>query len=45
MQQRLDAMPGAMRVRRSIVEHVFGTIKDWGGTTSGHGGWPTSEPK
>ena len=22
-------MPNAMRVRRSIVEHVFGTIKDW----------------
>jgi transposase len=31
MQQRLDAMPDAMRVRRSIVEHVFGTIKDWMG--------------
>jgi len=24
-------MPNAMRVRRSIVEHVFGTIKDWMG--------------
>ena len=24
-------MPKAMRVRRSIVEHVFGTIKDWMG--------------
>ena len=24
-------MPDAMRVRRSIVEHVFGTIKDWMG--------------
>ena len=31
MQRRLDAMPNAMRVRRSIVEHVFGTIKDWMG--------------
>ena len=26
-----DEMPNAMRVRRSIVEHVFGTIKDWMG--------------
>jgi transposase len=24
-------MPDAMRVRRSVVEHVFGTIKDWMG--------------
>jgi transposase len=31
MQRRLDTMPNAMRVRRSIVEHVFGTIKDWMG--------------
>ena len=31
MQRRLDQMPNAMRVRRSIVEHVFGTIKDWMG--------------
>lgn len=31
MQRGLDAMPDAMRVRRSIVEHVFGTIKDWMG--------------
>jgi len=31
MQRRLDEMPEAMRVRRSIVEHVFGTIKDWMG--------------
>ena len=29
MQRRLDEMPNAMRVRRSVVEHVFGTIKDW----------------
>ena len=31
MQRRLDSMPDAMRVRRSIVEHIFGTIKDWVG--------------
>ena len=31
MQRRLDEMPNAMRLRRSIVEHVFGTIKDWMG--------------
>ncbi len=31
MQRRLDEMPDAMRARRSIVEHVFGTIKDWMG--------------
>jgi transposase len=31
MQRRLDEMPDAMRMRRSIVEHVFGTIKDWMG--------------
>src|SRR5215813_3888990 len=31
MQRRLDETPNAMRVRRSIVEHVFGTIKDWMG--------------
>jgi transposase len=31
MQRRLDEMPHAMRVRRSVVEHVFGTIKDWMG--------------
>ena len=30
-QRRLDEMPDAMRVRRSIVEHVFGTIKHWMG--------------
>ena len=28
MHRRLDEMPDAMRVRHSIVEHVFGTIKD-----------------
>ena len=31
MQRRLDERPDAMRARRSIVEHVFGTIKDWMG--------------
>ncbi len=31
MQARLDRMPHAMRVRRSTVEHVFGTLKDWMG--------------
>jgi transposase len=31
MQRRLDEMPNAMRVRRSVVEHVFGTIKGWMG--------------
>lgn len=33
VQRRLDADPGAMRVRRRTVEHVFGTIKDWMGAT------------
>jgi transposase len=31
MQNRLDRMPDAMRIRRKTVEHVFGTIKDWMG--------------
>ena len=31
MQDRLDRIPNAMRVRRRTVEHVFGTIKDWMG--------------
>lgn len=31
MQERLERMPHAMRVRRRTVEHVFGTIKDWMG--------------
>jgi transposase len=31
MQDRLERMPHAMRVRRRTVEHVFGTIKDWMG--------------
>jgi transposase len=33
VQRRLDADPGAMRVRRRTVEPVFGTIKDWMGAT------------
>lgn len=31
MQQRLDATPEAMRIRRSTVEHAFGTLKQWMG--------------
>ncbi|AFL49768.1 transposase [Sinorhizobium fredii] len=31
MQRRLDEMPDAMRIRRSTVEHVFGSLKDWMG--------------
>src|SRR5690554_536724 len=33
MQNRLDAMPDAMAIRRCTVEHVFGTIKGWMGAT------------
>jgi hypothetical protein len=33
MQKRLDAMPGAMRLRRSTVEHPFGTLKRWMGAS------------
>lgn len=33
MQQRLDAQPAASRVRRSTVEHTFGTLKAWMGAT------------
>lgn len=33
MQHRLDRRPDAMRIRRKIVEHPFGTIKDWMGAT------------
>lgn len=32
-QQRLDQMPHAMTVRKSTVEHVFGTLKYWMGWT------------
>jgi transposase len=31
MQDRLERMPDAMRIRRRTVEHVFGTLKDWMG--------------
>lgn len=31
MQERLERMPDAMRIRRRTVEHVFGTVKDWMG--------------
>ena len=33
MQQRLDRDPEKMRVRRQTVEHPFGTIKAWMGST------------
>ena len=33
VQQRLDRMPYAMTVRKSTVEHVFGTLKHWMGWT------------
>ena len=33
MQKRLDQVGQAMRLRRSTVEHPFGTIKAWMGTT------------
>jgi hypothetical protein len=29
--QRLDRKPDAMTIRRSIIEHVFGTLKYWMG--------------
>lgn len=32
-QRRLDSQPEAMRVRKSTVEHVFGTLKHWMGWT------------
>lgn len=31
MQRRLDRKPDAMTIRRSTVEHVFGTLKQWMG--------------
>ncbi len=31
VQHRLDRMPQAMTVRKSTVEHVFGTLKHWMG--------------
>jgi transposase len=33
MEERLARRPELMRVRRSTVEHVFGTIKGWMGAT------------
>lgn len=33
MQTRLEAHPETARVRRQTVEHVFGTLKAWMGTT------------
>jgi hypothetical protein len=33
VQSRLDHNPDAMRVRRSTVEHPFGTMKCWMGVT------------
>jgi transposase len=33
VQERLERMPQAMRLRRQTVEHVFGTLKAWMGTS------------
>ena len=33
MQARLDHMPDAMSIRRQTVEHPFGTLKSWMGST------------
>jgi hypothetical protein len=33
VQKRLDRMPNAMTVRKSTIEHVFGTLKHWMGWT------------
>jgi transposase len=33
MQKRLDLLPDAMGTRRQTVEHVFGTLKSWMGST------------
>ena len=33
VEKRLDRAPNAMKVRRSTVEHPFGTIKSWMGAT------------
>ena len=33
MQTRLDHMPDAMSIRRQTVEHPFGTLKLWMGST------------
>jgi capsular polysaccharide biosynthesis protein len=33
MQRRLEEQPDASRMRRSTVEHTFGTLKAWMGST------------
>jgi transposase len=33
MQRRLDLAPDSMRIRRQTVEHPFGTLKAWMGST------------
>lgn len=33
VQRRMDLTPGAMRLRRRLVEHPFGTMKAWMGST------------
>jgi hypothetical protein len=33
MQRRLDRRPDAMTIRRRTIEHVFGTLKNWMGST------------
>jgi transposase len=33
MQKRLDRKPEASRLRRHTVEHTFGTVKAWMGST------------
>jgi hypothetical protein len=33
MQARLDRMPDAMGIRRQTIEHPFGTLKAWMGST------------
>ena len=33
MQKRMDLAPTSMRTRRKLVEHPFGTIKSWMGST------------
>src|SRR4249920_3929942 len=33
MQRRLDRLPQAMTLRRRTIEHVFGTLKQWMGST------------
>ncbi|QEA17042.1 transposase [Novosphingobium ginsenosidimutans] len=33
MERRLDHRPEAMRIRRQTVEHPFGTLKSWMGST------------